>query len=338
MTPSKPQPNAPTSLVGAAEGPAATVPSKDPELSTEASEVDALLALSGSASTSHGGPGNGTLEGGVALPVRGPGFVHNARRPRQARYGSVELVQAIMRAAAVTDEAFPGSGLVVNDLSLQHGGPIRQHGSHQNGRDADILFYALDGQGEPLPAVGVPLDPRGRGWDFKQLADPKDDVRVRLDRRRTWRFMQALLEVAGEHVQRIFIVEHVRSLLLAEAKRQKAPRALVERFAQVACQPGSPHDDHMHVRFYCTAEDLRDDCRDKPPIYPWHRRALAAADLQPMLARPLTRAQRKAISGRTTTPAQARKRAGRMHRKVIQFLAERKAWQSKPSPGRPYCR
>ena len=29
-----------------------------------------------------------------------------------------------------------------------------------------------------MPAVGVPLDPSGRGWDFKDLAVPTDDVRV----------------------------------------------------------------------------------------------------------------------------------------------------------------
>lgn len=300
--------------------------------------VAVVLGLPPSHSTSVGAPADGTVQGSVALPDRGPGFVHNDRRPYEARFGTVEMVQAIVRAAAVVQGALPGSGLVVNDIGLEGGGPIRQHGSHQSGRDADILFYYLDRHGEPMPAVGVPLDPTGKGWDFKDLSVPQDDVRVRIDVPRTWRFMAALLEVAGEQVQRIFIVEHVRTMLLDHARKVRAPADLRARFGQVACQPGTPHDDHMHVRFYCTPEDLAAGCQDTPPFYPWHRQALKKLGLEPVKAPPRSAKKRQAVKARTTTPAQARKRAGKMHWKVKEFLERRKQWQSKPSPGRPWCR
>jgi penicillin-insensitive murein endopeptidase len=283
------------------------------------------------------------LKGGVDLPRRGPGFIHNPRRPHEARAGTVELVQAIVHAAAVVERELPGSGLVVNDLSLPGGGPIRQHGSHQNGRDADILFYALDADGQPMPAVGVPLDPQLQGWDFKDLAEPGDDVRVKLDAARTWRFVRALLEHAGDQVQRIFVVEHVRSALLAEAERVRAPAELRELFGHVACQPGTPHDDHMHVRFFCTPDDVSAGCKDKAPMYPWRRQTLAQRGVEPVMETWRDRrAGKRARASLTTSREQARTNAerkyGRLHRAVRAFLDRREAWAEKPSPGRPYCR
>ncbi len=305
--------------------------------------IAAVLALDAAASTSLGSPGRGTLAGGVALPDAGPGFVHNAKRPYAARFGSVELVQAIVRAAAVVDRELPGSVLVVNDIGLIGGGPIAQHGSHQSGRDADILFHMLDAKGEPLPSVGVPLDPKGAGWDFKDLALADDDVRVKLDPRRTWVFVRALLEAAFDDVQRIFIVEHVRTLLLEEAKARHAPARIIERFEAVTCQPGAPHDDHMHVRFWCAPDDIAAGCEDSPPLYPWRRQALAALGVKAVLAKAATSEERGAVDARTTSTVEARARAGaatqgRMHRKVLRFLAEREAWRKAPHPGRTYCR
>jgi penicillin-insensitive murein DD-endopeptidase len=298
-----------------------------------------VLALDGSVSTSLGGPSNGHVRGAIALPDRGPGFYHNTTRPERARFGTVELVQAIVRAAAIVDNDLPGSSLTVNDLGLFEGGPIAQHGSHQAGRDADILYYSQDAHGEPIPSVGVPIDPQGLGVDFKNLLDPKDDQPIALDVRRTWHFVAALLTLTEDTVQRIFVVEHVRSMLLAEAARVHAPKPLIARFADITCQPEAPHDDHLHVRLFCTPEDMAQGCRDASPIYPFRAQALKALGLKPLLASPLqSRAERDAVAARTTSPAQARKRAGPMHALVLKFLAEREAWRKRPSPGRPYCK
>jgi penicillin-insensitive murein endopeptidase len=301
--------------------------------------ASAVLALDESVSTSQGGPSTGHVLGAVAIPDSGPGFFHNTKRPREARFGTVELVQAIVRAAAVVERDLPGSSLTVNDLGLEAGGPIRQHGSHQAGRDADILFYMLDAHGRPVPAVGVPIDPQGKGIDFNDLSVPGDDVPEQLDTKRTWHFVAALLEGAGDAVQRIFLVEHVRSMLLAEAKRVHAPKAIIQRFDDVTCQPEAPHDDHMHVRLYCTPQDIALGCQDSLPTYPWRLQQLQSLGLRPAIASGArSKAEREATAERTTTPAEARKKAGPMHAKVVEFLAERQAWIKRPSPGRPYCR
>lgn len=305
--------------------------------------LDLRAADLASESTSLGQPADGSLKGGVALPVRGPGYLFNPKRSTQARFGTTETVQTLLRAAAELLQS-PDRGqleppLVINDLSLPQGGPIPHHGSHQSGRDVDILFFVKNkATGEQRQAVGVPLAPDGTGTDFRDLSDPSDDVPVRFDAARTWRFVAALLHHGGDDVQRIFIVEHLRSLLLREARSSGAPRALIQRFSQLSCQPGAPHDDHMHVRFYCSVQDMAEGCRDTKPTYAFRRRALAAAGLSPQLAGPIPRVKRRAAQRRTTTPAQAKSQAGPMHRKVLDFLKQRESWLKKTSPARRYCR
>lgn len=298
-----------------------------------------LLGMLGTLTTSVGAPARGRLQGGVRLPDLGPGYRHNPKRPDNARYGTVETLQTIVKAAAIVDKDMPGSGLTVNDVGLQEGGPISQHGSHQSGRDADILFYALDEKGKPIPAVGVPFDPKGQGIDFKDLTIPGDDQNVKIDLARTWRFIQAMFEVAPDSVQRIFLVEHLRTMLLAEAEKQRAPKQIKQRFEDVTCQPSTPHDDHLHVRWFCTPEDMGAGCEDSVPVYPWRVAALHAVGLEPIIASSKrTKEEREERAARTTTAAEAKKKAGPMHWKVTKFLAEREAWLKQPHPGRPYCK
>jgi penicillin-insensitive murein DD-endopeptidase len=285
-------------------------------------------------STSIGCPNHGRLEGAVALPLEGPAHRFNPRRDRQARYGTTEMVGALLRAAEVVHRELPGGQLTVNDLSYREGGPIPHHGSHRSGRDVDVLFYLLDEEGKPIPSVGAPLDPDGRGVDFKDLADPSDDVPVRIDLPRTWRFVQALIEDGHAQLQRIFVAEHLRTLLLAHARKVGAPALAVQRFGQLTCQPSYPHDDHFHFRFFCTPADIKAGCEDSRPIYPWHRRLLRKAGVEPVIAKPKPRAPKPNI----TTHEEAKAQAGPMHADVKAWLARREAWLRPPRTGRPWCR
>ena len=303
--------------------------------------AEAVLALPGSTSTSIGSPGAGEVRGAVPLPKQGPGFRHNDRRPHEARFGTVELVQALIQASAGFAQ---DNAVVINDLGLVNGGPIRQHGSHQSGRDADVLFFSTDRKRKPVPSVGVPIDPNGHGIDFKDLAVRSDDVELRFDAKRTWRFMASLLEVAGEEVQRIFIVEHVRTMLLAEAERVKAPQKIKARFEMVTCQPETPHDDHMHIRFFCTAQDIAEGCIDGSPMYPFRRQALKKLGVSPVMEGYAARHEKKRKEGvdeRTTSMEEARvkiEKSGPMHARVRAFLDQREAWAKKPAVGRQYCK
>ncbi len=313
----------------------ATFPS--PRTEAELAETAAVLALPGSRSTSIGGPNDGSVEGSVALPMRGPGFRFGPARDPAARHGTVEMVQSLVRAAAYVDARLPGSELTINDLGLVRGGAIPHHASHRSGRDVDVLFYVLDEEGRPRAGIGAPIEPDGSGTDYRDLAVAEDDRPIRIDVPRSWAFVEAVLggaPVEGAVVQRIFVVEHVRTMLLAHARSVGAQAELVRRFEEVTCQPSYPHDDHFHLRYFCTAEDLRAGCTESAPLYPWHLQAMRAEGVRPSLQ--VVRPDRPRAT--IVTEAEARAGAGEMHADVVAFLARRDAWAQQPHPGRRYCR
>lgn len=313
--------------------PSAATETRAPRAAKPSPELAQLFSLKGAVSTSLRNPNDGTLEGGVALPLRAPGLLYNPTRNPAHRHGTVEVVQALVRAAGVVAEELGGHPLVVNDLSLPRGGPIPRHSSHQSGRDVDVFFYLLDEAGLSAPPVGAFLDPAGLGVDFKSLEDPSDDVVLRLDVPRTWRFLQGLIEDPAAHLQRIFVAEHLRTLLLTHAMATEATPLTVQRFSEMTCQPNYPHDDHFHFRFFCTAEDIERGCRDGDPIYPWRRRELAAVGVKPK--RLLKR--RPSAKADIVTHEEARAAAGPMHEEVERWLERRQTWLKQPHPGRQFC-
>lgn len=294
------------------------------------------MTLTGAFSTSMQNPVDGWLVGGVPLPLTGRGFRFNPAKDPRRRYGTVELVQGLMRAAAFVDEVLPGGELTINDIAMPAGAALEGHASHRNGRDVDVLFYLLGEDGQPYASKAIPIEPDGSGADYRDLRIAGDDMPVKLDVPRTWAFVAALLSDEEAHINRIFVVEHVRALLLAHAEQVAAPAAVVERFGHVTCQPKFPHDDHFHIRFYCAADDIAEGCEDTFPIYPWHEAHLAAAGAKVQLAkrRPVPKPELTSVA---EAAARARARYGPFHPEVTAFLKRRKAWVEKPSPGRPYC-
>ena len=285
-------------------------------------------------STSVRNPNDGELHGGVPLPLNAPGLRFNPNRDPRARYGTVEVVRALVRAGARVDQELGGLPVTINDLSLEGGGPIPHHRSHQSGRDVDLLFYQLDSNGEPIESVGAFFDPEGVGVDFRDLADPDDDILLQFDLARTWLFLRALIEDQEAQLQQIFVAEHLRTLLLEYARSNEQPSKTVTRFAAMSCQPSYPHDDHFHLRFYCAPDDIVKGCRDSAPVHSWHRKRLERAGVQ---SRPLA-TTRPGANAKIVTHEEARAAAGPMDSEVERWLDRRKQWAEQPHPHRPYCR
>ncbi|MEM7434533.1 MAG: penicillin-insensitive murein endopeptidase [Myxococcota bacterium] len=279
-------------------------------------------------------PNDGTLRNGVPLPLEAPGLRFNPKNDPAARYGTSEVVGALLRAGQTVHEELGGLPVTINDLSYAGGGPIPRHASHQSGRDVDVLFYQLGPDGRPIESVGAFFGPRGRGVDFHDLADPDDDVTLELDVARTWLFVQALIEDREANLQSIFVAEHLRRLLLDHARRQGVDPEIRKRFAAMTCQPAYPHDDHFHFRFYCSVEDIGEGCRDSKPMYPWRREALERAGVEP---RPLLPKRPQARS-KTVSHEEARANAGVLDPEVERWLDRRESWLDQPHPGRKYCR
>jgi penicillin-insensitive murein endopeptidase len=226
-------------------------------------------------SVSLGTHARGALLHGVALPLDGAGYtVPSAWRQRNRQYGTEEVVRWLTTAFRTVHDRFPGAVAPLGDLSALRGGPSREHRSHGSGRDVDIFFYALDGEGRPFQPDHAMLrfDPDGFAYRWSP-ADRRERVRapipeVRFDVRRNWALVRALVSDPTVEVQWIFVHRALAELMLREGPAPGEDPLLVARAAALFHQPSDAqsHDDHMHVRVRCAASDRLLGCVDRGPV------------------------------------------------------------------------
>ncbi len=207
----------------------------------------------------------GHLHDGVRLPRVGDGYlIPPVWQHRGNNWGTDELVAIVVRAARRIHAESPEGTLYVGDLSPQQGGASQWHRSHQTGRDVDLIFYALDEQGQPARPPGNMYRYGEDGWTLRIGKAP----RLQFDVARNWLLVRALLEDPVVDVQHLFISAPLRQLLLDHAERAGEPKELVERARLVMQQPvdALPHDDHLHLRIFCPVSDRALGCRDRGPL------------------------------------------------------------------------
>jgi penicillin-insensitive murein endopeptidase len=229
---------------------------------------------------SAGAPHRGYLIHGVRIPVRGAGY-ELFRGPDEGAqmFGTRRLVRAIEHAARFVARHAPGGApLRVGDLSAPRGGRIERHRSHRNGRDVDLLFFALDAgtrRSVPAPAF-VRYDQRGASLDPAHA--------VAFDVARNWWLVEALAQDEESGVMRIFCADRLRTLLLEYARAHQRPAGVIARAEELLHQPSdaAPHDDHFHVRLACTPDERVAGCRDGGPLAWWLEHHWAKSDSAPL--------------------------------------------------------
>ena len=249
----------------------------------------AFLALGGCAgvfgfdgtSDSGGWHANGALRHPAVLPKGGDGYVIPPPwSQRQSNFGSDELVRAIVRTTRAVARGNPGSVMAIGDLSRRGGGGSIEHKSHQSGRDVDIFYFATSAAGKAVAPGNVMIhyDRAGRGvrWSPAQgTRVPQTAVPdVRFDVRRNWQLVRTLLRDPEAEVQWIFVQRDLAARLIQQGVADGDDPALLARATQIVRQPSDaePHDDHMHVRFYCDPDDRALGCSDHGPVRWWKKR------------------------------------------------------------------
>ncbi len=219
--------------------------------------------LEPNASGSIGLPHHGVLKDGQTLPQSGDGFRFlrdNGRRSALPRFAD-----AIGRAALTVKNARTESVLTIGDLSAPTGGgPALPHLSHRSGRDADLLLYLTTLDGVPVRSPGfVKIGADGLGEDGGTF--------YRFDVEREWLLIRTLLTDESARVQWVFVHDDLKAILLEWAQARGESVDLVWRAAQVMAQPkpGGLHDDHIHVRTACNADELARGCEAFGPARPW---------------------------------------------------------------------
>jgi penicillin-insensitive murein endopeptidase len=215
-----------------------------------------------------GSPAHGVLVGGLELPKEGPGFRWFNRAGHH--YGVARLVTALAEAAAIVEDERPGGApLLVGDLSKRLGGQIAGHRTHRSGRDVDLLFYAETPGGDPVRSPGfLPFGPDGLAFIPPDRGGPRF---VRLDVPREWLLIKSLLTNPDANVQWMFISSPLEALITEYARARGEELDLVWRAESVMIQPTDslPHDDHLHLRTACTAEEVIVGCEGGGPHWPW---------------------------------------------------------------------
>jgi hypothetical protein len=213
----------------------------------------------------HGSISVGPAAGGGILvagrPLEPDGEHHrimDEHRLRWTNWGTDELIEAIVDAAAHVADRFPGSILSVGNISRQGGGSIPWSISHNAGRDVDLGFYVVGEEGESLllPAMIPLLPPDGTA--------ELEGITVRFDPARNWALLESFLESERVTVQYAFCASFLVDLMFAHARSQGVSGSRLAKLREIVRQPRGtlPHDDHVHIRVLCTADDLADGCRN----------------------------------------------------------------------------
>jgi penicillin-insensitive murein DD-endopeptidase len=212
-------------------------------------------------SLSCGAANRGALAGARPLPDAGFGYVTpEPWRARGLRYGTDELIGLLERAASRVAREHGGALLAVADLSAEQGGPVPRHASHQSGRDADLIYYAIDAAGDPFqPDHHMPMfGPDGRALSADSPVPAPRIAERFFDLRRNWSLAVALVSDPEVQVTRIFVSTRVRDWLLAYGRAAGAPLDAYEAVQAVlyTARDAASHQDHLHVRIACSAEDV----------------------------------------------------------------------------------
>ena len=216
-------------------------------------------------SVSFGTVTDGRVYNAAELALPGASFgILPRQAERNLRYATAEMVTLLVDVADQMAARYPDTVLWLGNLGRRHGGDIPYSVSHNAGRDADIAFYYVDELGNPVTPTD--LLPVGR-----DLRTEGPGPTLLFDVERNWALIEALLAHDSTQVQFLFISNPLKRELLRHARSQRVPRRVLERAETVMSQPGrrNPHNDHLHLRLYCSVGDIERGCVNLGRVHPW---------------------------------------------------------------------
>ena len=223
-----------------------------------------------------------------SVPLTYPGRTYGVlprQYQRELGYGSRELISSLVAASEYVDRVHPGSILWFGNIGRRRGGDIPWSVSHNAGRDADLAFYTTDPDGNLVqPPDLLHYGANGRTREYGGY--------YRFDTARNWTLVKALVVSPHAQIQYLFISNPLRDRLLEHARARGEPATIVARAARLMQQPGRdiPHDDHLHVRVYCSAFDRTGGCENLGRVHPGVDLHDGAADRRVERAEALLRA------------------------------------------------
>lgn len=209
------------------------------------SRLTLFLAGPSERSATVGKPQAGRLVRAEQLPS-GPGYFR--RRPHLA-WGTNETITNLTAGiAAVQSGVSKAHDVAIGDISAKDGGPLRQHKSHQSGRDVDIGFWftnqPMEGPKGFLSGFAHPLDYEAN-WLFLTALTGKSPYRstanyIFLDYGLQKKIYDWALEKKG-------VSKSTLNWMFQYPRGRRTLRGIIRH--------AGGHDDHYHIRFKCPPDD-----------------------------------------------------------------------------------
>lgn len=254
-----------------------------PPIGAQSPDFPLLPGESDEVSRAVGDVSTGYLVHARPLPRPHPTLsVLDVQAQRHLIYGTDEMISMLERAATAVQTRHPGAITYLGNIGALGGGDIRWSVSHNVGRDADLAFFVTDEAGKPavMPDLLV-LDDEGR-YEGEQGI-------FLFDVPRNWSLIEGLIQAAGDQLQLIFVADWLRDKLLLYGRASGANPKTLARAKALMRQPRAtlPHNDHFHVRLYCSPIDVASGCINNGVYQPWrngHKQARQSARKQALLA------------------------------------------------------
>jgi penicillin-insensitive murein endopeptidase len=218
------------------------------------------LELLACESRSTGYPDAGKLQGGVQLSGRNaPLRLQSFTLVYDYRWGTCKLVHGLQELARSVQGKIGRQPLLIGNLSQKGGGEMPVSTSHESGRDVDFPLFTMSASGRPLSGYYLHFGPDGRSRTH--------GGRYVFDAARTWQLVQAIVTSPHWEVERLVLAPYLRAQVLAHGKQANTPRDILQLVESKLIPPWPGvklHDNHLHLRITCSAEDAAQGCLDRP--------------------------------------------------------------------------
>lgn len=191
----------------------------------------------------------GQLIDGECMPEEGEGYMQLYRDVNHI-WATNQVITMITKTAAEMQAKYPNRDrLQVEELSAKNGGDIEGHSSHENGLDADIQYFKLD---------GVEHDPKKSSSYYAQPMVTGGKVDKNFDVERNWELMKTFHKHGN--VQKIFMDQVLKNRLCSYAKSKNDYKSNIEVLRSI--RHVENHQDHLHIRLHCPSGAKK--CRPLP--------------------------------------------------------------------------
>ena len=187
---------------------------------------------------------SGSIKGAESIQDRGTPirklFVQRGRF-----FGTQQIQDIISNAADFVRQEFPESEVLqVGDISNKNGGLIKEHGSHQNGLDADLVYLTRNGKLQSQTAAY---------WQEEFVKSGVVTSNFNTERNLAL-FKHLIME---SEVERIFVDAAIKKHFCSYARKNNLLNDFETTETLRRLRVEKLHTNHFHMRIKCPTTDLK---------------------------------------------------------------------------------